>query len=333
MSMTIEGKSYLITGGASLVGSHICDSLLQAGAKEVRLLDNFSLGTPATIAHLDDEPRVKRIRGDVLKLVDLLEATQGVDGVFALAGYLTLPMSQDPFNGLSVNTIGILNTLEACRFNSVRRLIFSSSIAVYGMPGGGAIDETTAYASSGLQPASNLYGASKLIGEALCAQYAKKYDVEFNVLRFSSVYGARQHARAVNAVFVANICDQIVRNESPVIQGDGREVHDYVYVSDVARACTMAMISDAHDHAINIGTGVDTTSTQVAEMAIRLSGNAGLKPVYQADNRAVKSAAASELQINVDKALSTIGWKAEISLEEGMRRLMAWQKTNASHAR
>ncbi|MFA5663214.1 NAD-dependent epimerase/dehydratase family protein [Castellaniella sp.] len=332
MSETIEGKSYLITGGASLVGSHICDVLLQAGAREIRLLDNFSLGTPATIAHLENEPRVTRIRGDVLRLVDLLEASEGVDGVFALAGFLTLPMSKDPLTGLSVNVIGMLNTLEACRFNQVRRVIFSSSIAVYGTPGGGVLDEDRGYVSCDLQPASKLYGASKLIGESLCAQYAKQYGVQFNALRFSSVYGARQHARAVNAVFVAKICDQVARGEAPVIFGDGEEVHDYVYVSDVARACMLAMVSDAHDLSINIGTGVDTTSTEVARMALRLSGKADVEPVYQADTRAVKSAAATALQIDVKRAESTIGWRADVPLEEGMRRLMEWQKANIAPA-
>ncbi len=328
MKHSIEGKRYLITGGASLVGSHICDVLLEAGAAEIRLLDNFSLGTQATIAHLEGESRITRIRGDVLKLVDLLDASRDVDGVFALAGYLTLPMSKDPFSGLSVNVLGMLNTLEACRFNGVRRLIFSSSIAVYGTPGGGSIDESRGYVSSDLQPASKLYGASKLIGESLCAQYAKQYGIEFNALRFSSVYGARQHARAVNAVFVAKICDQVARGEAPAIYGDGQEVHDYVYVSDVARACMMAMVSDSHDQSINIGTGVDTTSVEVARMAIRLSGK-DLQPVFHDDTRAVKSAAASALQIDVGKALHAIGWRAEVSLEEGMRRLMAWQHDNA----
>ncbi len=326
MAMSVEGKRYLITGGASLVGSHICDVLIAGGAKEIRLLDNFSLGSPATIAHLENESSITRIRGDILKMPDLLAASDGVDGVFALAGYLTLPMSQDPFTGVSVNTLGMLNTLEACRFNHVRRVIFSSSIAAYGMPVTQPMGETTGYVSEGLQPASNLYGASKIMGEAICAQYAKMHGVEYNALRFSSVYGARQHARAVNAVFVAKVCDQVLRGEDPVIQGDGSEVHDYVYVSDVARACVVGMMSDSHNNVVNIGTGVDTTSTEVADMAINLVGK-DLKIAYQEDKRAVKSAAAATLQIDINKAASTIGWKPEISLKEGMRRLIEWQKT------
>jgi UDP-glucose 4-epimerase len=316
---------YLITGGASLIGSHIADELLATGAKEVRLLDNYSLGTPATIAHLADEQRIKRIRGDVMRLPDLLDAMKDVDGVFALAGYLTLPMAQDPLAGVSVNTLGMVNTLEAGRFSGVRRVIFSSSVAVYGTPQQHPITEDAAYVSAGLQPPSLLYGASKLMGEALCARYARSVGVEFNALRFASVYGERQHARAVNAVFVAKICDQVRRGEAPVIEGDGSEVHDYVYVTDVARACVLAMHSTSHGHALNVATGVDTTSTRVAEIALQLCGRQDLKPQYREDKRAVRSAAGTRLEFSREKATREIGWEPRVSIEEGMRRLIDWQ--------
>jgi UDP-glucose 4-epimerase len=326
---TAEGMTYLITGGASLIGSHIADRLLADGAREVRLLDNYSLGTPATIAHLDGNPRVKAVRGDILRLPDLLEATTGVDGVFALAGFLTLPMSQDPLGGLSVNVIGMANTLEACRFSAVRRLIFSSSVAVYGNAPTFPITEETAYVSTGLQPPSLLYSASKLLGEATCARYAKVHGVQWNALRFASVYGERQHARAVNAVFVARVCDQVRHGHAPVIEGDGTEVHDYVYVTDVADACVLAMCSDSHGNALNIATGVDSTSTQVAETALKLCGRGDLKPEYREDRRAVRSAAGTRLGFSVTKAAREIGWTPRVSLEDGMRRLLAWQRTQA----
>ncbi len=327
MSALAGRRIYLITGGASLIGSHIADLLLAEGAHEVRLLDNYSLGTPSTIAHLKDDPRVKRLRGDVLRLPDLLDASTGVDGVFALAGFLTLPMAQDPIAGLSVNTLGIANTLEACRFAGVRRIVFSSSVAVYGNASAFPILEDAGYVSAGLQPPSLLYGASKLIGEALCARYAKSHGVEYNALRFASVYGERQHARAVNAVFVERVCDQVHRGEAPVVEGDGSEVHDYVYVTDVARACVLAMQGAAHGHSITIATGIDTTATQVAETALRLFGRDDLKPEYREDHRAVRSAAGTRLGFSRDKAARELGWEPEVGLEEGMRRLMAWQRT------
>jgi UDP-glucose 4-epimerase len=322
--------NYLITGGASLIGSHIADVLLAEGAKEVRLLDNYSLASPATIAHLNDEPRVKRIKGDVTRLPDLLEAMKDVDGVFALAGYLTLPMAQDPLAGVSVNTLGMVNTLEACRFSGARRVIFSSSVAVYGAPVQYPITEDVGYNSAGLAPPSLLYGSSKLMGEALCARYAKSFGLEFNSLRFASVYGERQHARAVNAVFVAQVCEQVRRGEAPVIQGDGSEVHDYVYVTDVARACVLAMQSASHGHALNVATGVDTTSTQIAQIALQLLNRHDLKPKYQEDKRAVKSAAGTRLGFSRDKASREIGWEPRVNIEEGMRRLIDWQKKDAA---
>lgn len=318
---------YLITGGASLIGSHIADILLAQGASEVRLLDNYSLGTPGTIAHLEGNPRVKRIRGDILRLPDLLDAMKGVDGVYALAGYLTLPMAQDPLAGISVNTIGMVNTLEACRFSGVRRVVFSSSVAAYGNAGDFPLTEKVGYVSEGLAPPSKLYGASKLMGEALCAHYSKAHGVQFNALRFGSVYGERQHARAVNAVFVAQVCDQVRRGERPVIQGDGSEVHDYVYVTDVARACVLAMHSESHGHALNVVTGVDTTHTQVAETAIRLCGRTDIQPVYQEDRRAVKSAASTRLGFSRELAAREIGWEPLVMVEEGMKKLLAWLQT------
>lgn len=325
MNTDLRGRRYLITGGASLIGSHLADSLLEAGAAEVRLLDNYSLGTPATVAHLQDEPRVRQLRGDVLKLPDLLQAAQGVDGVFALAGFLTLPMAADPATGLSVNTLGMVNTLEACRFAGVRRVVFSSSVAVYGNPSEFPIREATGYVSAGTGPASQLYGASKLLGEGLCARYASAHGLQFNALRFASVYGARQHARAVNAVFVARVCEQVRQGQAPVIDGDGTEVHDYVYVSDVARACVLAMSSAAHGKAYNIATGVDTTHTEVALTALRLCGQPGMAPVYRADERAVRSAAGTRLGFTRELAERELGWVPQVDLEEGMRRLIAWQ--------
>jgi UDP-glucose 4-epimerase len=321
---------YLLTGGASLIGSHIADQLLAEGAQEIRLLDNYSLGAASMIAHLECEPRIRRIRGDVLRLPDLLEATKDVDGVFALAGYLTLPMAQDPFAGVSVNTVGMVNTLEACRFNRVRRVVFSSSVAVYGAPPiEYPIREESGYVSAGLQPPSLLYGASKLLGEGLCACYARSFGLEFNALRFASVYGARQHARAVNAVFVAQVCDQVRRGQAPVIEGDGSEVHDYVYVTDVARACVLAMHSASHGHAVNVATGVDSTATRVAEIAIELCGRQDLKPIYREDRRAVRSAAGTRLEFSREKAARQLAWEPRVTLEAGMRRLIEWQKTQS----
>jgi UDP-glucose 4-epimerase len=326
MDSAISGKTYLITGGASLIGSHVTDQLLEAGAKEVRLFDNFSLGTPDTIAHLDGHPKVKTIRGDILRLNELLDACKGVDGVFALAGFLTLPMSQNPPLGVAVNTIGMVNVMEAARVQAVGRVIFSSSVSAYGTTQADALSEDVGFTTAGQQPVASLYGSTKLLGEALGKLYTQKYGIQFNALRFSSVFGERQHARAVNAVYIAQVYDQVRSGERPVIVGDGSEVHDYIYVTDVAAGCLAAMTSSAHGETFNIVTGVDTSLTQVVQAVLELC-NAGLEPEYREDQRAVRSASVARLAFDPAKAKRLLGWAPKVSIKEGIRRYIDWRKS------
>lgn len=320
----IRGKTFVITGGASLIGSHIADQLLAAGAARVRLFDNFSLGSVDNIAHIQHDARVEMIKGDVLRPDDLAAAFQGASGVFALAGFLTLPMAANPMLGLSVNVLGIVHTLEACRHAGVQRIVLSSSVSAYGNSTADQITEDTPYTSAGLPPASQMYGTSKLMGEALCAQYARAHGIEFNALRFSSVYGERQHARAVNALFIAQTLERVLRGEQPEIVGDGSEVHDYIYVTDVARACLMAMTSDSCNHVLNIATAVDTTLSQVVDIVLAETGAGQLKPVHKEDTRTVRSSAVGHLNFSRDKAAREIGWEPRIDMREGIRRYIAW---------
>jgi len=319
----VAGKAYLITGGASLIGSHLADALLAEGAREVRLLDNFALGTPDTIAHLQAEPRVKLIRGDVLRLNEVLDASQGADGVFALAGFLTLPMMQNPALGVQVNTVGLLNTLEAARFAGVRRVVFSSSVAAYGNAEAPVLEEDAAMVTATISPVSAVYGVSKLFGESLCRLYAQKYGVEFNALRFASVYGERQHARAVNANFIAETYERVRKGEPPIIIGDGKEVHDYIYVTDIAAGCVAAMASDQHGLVINLATSVDSTLTDVVHAVLKVCGSA-LKPEYRPDTRTVRSAGGAHLGFSRKRAEAVIGWVPRVPLEEGIRRYVRW---------
>lgn len=326
MPHSVEARSYLITGGASLIGSHVADVLLAGGAKEVRLLDNFSLGTLETISHLNGNPRVKLIRGDILQLNNLLDACRDTDGIFALAGFLTLPMSQNPPLGVAVNTIGMVNVMEAARLYGVRRVVFSSSISTYGTTVADELSEDVGLTTAGQQPIASLYGSTKMLGEALGKLYAQKWGVEFNALRFGSVFGERQHARAVNAVYIAEVYESVRRGERPVIVGDGREVHDYIYVTDVADGCVTAMTSDVQGETFNIVTGVDTTLAQVVEMVLELCGETRLQPEYREDRRAVATASRTRLRFSPAKAARQLGWTAKVPVRDGIRRFIAWRQ-------
>lgn len=322
--MQIDGRRFVVTGGASLIGSHVADRLLVQGAREVVLLDNFALGTPETVEHLSSDSRVKLIRGDILRINDLYDAFKGADGVFAIAGFLTLPLTQNPPLGLAVNVEGQVNVFEACRYAGAKKVIFSSSIAAYGEPGAGLIDESAPANLASFQPGAKLYSCTKLIGEALCQLYSARYGVDAVALRYSTVYGERQHYRGVNALYIIQNYDRIMRGERPQLSGDGSEVHDYVHVADVARANVMAMASDVTGEILNVVTGDQTTIKRIVEILLDITGSA-LTPEYTNGGSAVKSTSGTELDLSREKIERLLGWQPEVGIEEGLRRLIAWR--------
>lgn len=324
--MNIAGGKFVITGGASLIGSHVADQLLAQGAREVLLLDNFALGTPQAVAHLQGDERVKLVRGDILRINELYDAFQGAAGVFAIAGFLTLPLTQNPPLGLAVNVEGQVNVFEACRYAGVQKVVFSSSIAAYGEPEPGLIDEDSPSNLAPFQPGAMLYSCTKLIGEALCKLYAAKHGVQAVALRYSTVYGERQHYRGVNALYIIENYDKIMRGERPTLPGDGSEVHDYIHVADVARANVMAMASEVSGETFNVVTGAQTTVKRIVEILLDITGS-DLAPDYVAAGGAVKSTSGTELNLSRAKIERLLGWRPEVPIETGLKRLIDWRKT------
>jgi UDP-glucose 4-epimerase len=323
--MEIAKGKFVITGGASLIGSHVAEQLLAAGAREVVLLDNYALGSPDTVRDLIGDPRVKLLRGDILRVSELYDAFENADGVFAIAGFLTLPLSQNPGLGLAVNVEGQVNIFEACRYRGVKKVVFSSSVAVYGDPAPGLIEENAPANLSTFQPAAALYSCTKLIGENLGKLYSARHGVQAVSLRYSTVYGERQHYRGVNALYIMENYDRILRGEPPVIPDDGNEVHDYIHVADVARANVMAMASDVTGESFNVATGVSTSLNRIVELLVQTTGTR-LKPIYKANTSAVRASVTQQLDFSRAKIEKMLGWKPEVSIEEGIRRLIAWRK-------
>jgi UDP-glucose 4-epimerase len=323
--MKIRDGKFVVTGGASLIGSHVAEQLLSQGAREVVLLDNYALGSPDTVKSLLGDPRIKLVRGDILRINELYDAFEGADGVFAIAGFLTLPLSQNPSLGLAVNVEGQVNIFEACRYRSVKKVVFSSSIAIYGEPPPGVIDESTPSYLSSLQPATALYSCTKLIGENLCRLYSAKHGIQAIALRYATVYGERQHYRGVNALYIMENYDRIMRDEAPVIPDDGSEVHDYVHVADVARANVMAMASDVTAESFTVASGVATDLNRVVALLLKVTGS-DLKPVYMTNASSVRSSTTKHLDFSLAKIEKMLGWKPEVPIEDGIRRLIEWRK-------
>jgi UDP-glucose 4-epimerase len=329
--MKVQGNRFLITGGASLIGSHIADRLLSQGAERVVLFDNFSLGSDAAIQPLLADKRVQLVRGDITRAQQVMEALEGVNGVFAVAGFLTLPLSKDPWTGIEVNVKGHQTLLDACRWSGVKKVVFSSSAAVYGTPTGGVIKETDTFNPNGLQPGGVIYGATKIIGEQLCRLYEQRFGLQYVALRYCSVYGERQHYRGVNALYIIEAYDRIRQGQRPVLPGDGSEVHDYVYVGDVARANVMAMESDVSGESFSVVTGVETTLNELVKI-IQEIAKSDLKPEYKDDPSRFRFTTTTELKYSREKIEKLLGWKPEVDVREGVRRLMAWHDANLAAA-
>jgi UDP-glucose 4-epimerase len=322
--LKLEANTFLITGGFGLVGSHIADQLLEGGAKGVVLFDNAAVGSADMVAHLRDDPRVKLVRGDILRMNEVYDILDGVAGVFHTAYFITLPLANDLWTGMDVNVRGLMNVLEACRWRGVQKIIYSSSIATFGNAGDGVITEESPFVGHGVQPVSALYGIGKLMAEQLCAFYKQRHGLAFNAIRIATVYGERQHARGVNVVPIVDAHAQIRRGVAPVMKLDPAEVHDYVYAGDVARAQVIAMQSEVSGETFTVASGAPVRFDELIRAVIAACGS-NVEATFRDDPTRVRSARAAANQYSIDKAKTLLGWTPRVSLDEGLRRLIAWR--------
>jgi UDP-glucose 4-epimerase len=332
-ALDLNESRVLIAGAASLVGSHTADCLLAAGVREVILLDNFAFGSMQAIEHLRGNERVKIMKADLMRLPEIIEATRHIDGVIHLAAYMTLGFAQTPWQAIDVNLRGLQNMLEACAINQVKKLVFASSNAAYGYGPGihGQLHEELAFHSAGAPPAAILYGASKIMGEQLCRSYYQHRGLDYLVLRYSTVYGERQHYRAANALYIMDTYDQIKAAKAPVMPGDGSETKHFVYVTDVARANLAALQSATTDEAINIS-GPDAVTTGELIQLILDYCHSDLQPVQQPDPPGtVRLTSGGAFYIPHDKASNAIGWQPQVNMKQGIARLLAWREHAQGH--
>ena len=321
MPAIADGR-FVVLGGASQVGSHIGEHLLTGGAREAVLLDNLSLGSTETMQPMLADSRCTFVRGDVLRLSELIDPLKHADGVFAVAGIMASTIRENPWMGLDVNIRGFQNALEACRVQGVKKVVFSSSVGVYGAPVDDPTTEDSPLRWQVTPPASILYGESKVLGEGLARLYDEHYALDFVALRYSAVYGERQHRRALMGGHIAETCERVRRGEPPIIDGDGSQVQDYVYAGDVARANLLAMESSATGEAINICAGEDTSQARVVEIVTRAAGSS-LKPQRRELGFATLPPSKNQ-GYSREKAKQLLGWEPRVSLEEGIGRVLCW---------
>ncbi|NUM25743.1 MAG: NAD-dependent epimerase/dehydratase family protein [Candidatus Buchananbacteria bacterium] len=299
----------LVTGGAGFIGSSVVDALIEKG-HDVVVVDDLSTGEKKNI-----NPKAKFYKldiGDEKKIEKVFKAEKP-QAVFHLAAQIDVRKSvADPVGDAHKNIIAGLTLLESCRKHQVAKVIFSST-------GGAIYGDTESRPTAENHPESPVspYGIAKLTLEKYLYFYHYAYGLSYVVLRYANVYGPRQNARGEAGV-VAIFCDRLLAGQPPVINGDGRQTRDYVYVSDVVEANVLALAADKVG-IYNVGTGVETS---VNDLALHL------KNIFRFDKDfnygPPKTGEQQHSAIDFSKISKDFGWKPKVALIEGLMSTVNW---------
>ena len=324
--MNLDNSKVLVIGGAGFIGSFVVSELLKENVAEVVIYDNFARGKKEYLTESLKDPRCKifPVGGDVREIDILDTAMKGVDYVFCLAAMWLLHCKDYPRTAFDVNIAGTFNVLEACVKNNVKKLVWSSSASVYGDAVELPMTESHPFNNK------NFYGATKIAGEAMAAAFNDRYGLEVIGLRYMNVYGPHQDQTAAYTGVIPIMLNKIDANETPVINGDGSQAYDFIYVEDVARCNLDAMKSDTKFGMYNVGTEVQTSIRELCDAILQLKKSelkVTYKP-YSADDarQFVQNRIGSK-----KKAEEELGFNYKYSLEEGLVELIEWRDQNPNN--
>jgi UDP-glucose 4-epimerase len=311
------GQTFLVTGGAGFIGSHIVRRLVAAGAR-VRVLDNFSTGRRANLAGVADQ--VELFEGDIADAALVRRAVGGAEYVLHLAALASVPESvEQPERNFEANYLGMHNLLMAARDAQVRRLVFSSSAAVYGDHPAPHHEEL---APRSLSP----YAAAKHAGEQLCRAFTHVYGLPTVCLRYFNIFGPGQNPRGGYAAAIPILMTALLEGKRPTIYGDGRQSRDFVYVANVVDANLLACgAQEAIGGVFNIAAGGETTLLELLAILSELAGRT-VEPVFAparvGDIRRSYS--------DISRAQALLGFRARVGLAEGLRETFAWYREHGT---
>lgn len=320
--MNLSGSKVLVTGGAGLVGSHIVDELVKEGAKIV-VYDSFVRGKVEYLEWARANGEVTLIEADLRDSDTMREAMRGVEYVFHQAAAWLRLCEAEPRVSLDVNIAGTFNLLEICVNAGVKKVIAASSSSVYG--------EGLYLPTDEGHPLNNdlFYGASKVATEQYYRAFYKKYGLNFVAFRYLNVYGPRQPFEAAYMDVIMHFLNRIAADEPPIVRGDGSATVDLVYVEDVARANILALKSNVTNEFFNVASGKETTLKELAYLLISLCGKEDrLEPEFQP----MDSGLVTRRWGDPTKAREMLGFVTTTSVEEGMRRVIAWRDRAKSAA-
>lgn len=311
----MQNSRVLITGGAGLVGSHIADLLLQEGVAEIIVLDNFTRGQRSNLAKAQAQGPLVIVEGDIRDRQLLADIMQGVDVVFHQAAIRITQCAEEPRLALEVLADGTFNVLEAAVNAKVKKVVAASSASIYGMA-----EEFPTTESHHPYNNRTLYGAAKIFNEGLLRSFYDMYGLDYVALRYFNVYGPRMDIYGVYTEVLIRWMERIAAEQPPLIFGDGKQTMDFVYIEDIARANILAAKADVTDEIFNIASGVESSLNDLAYGLAKVMGS-DLKPEYGTER---KVNAVQRRLADVSKAKKLLDFEAQVSLEEGLRRLVNW---------
>jgi UDP-glucose 4-epimerase len=300
----------LVTGGAGFIASHVTDEYIKQG-HDVVVIDNLSTGIRENV-----NPQAQFVEMDIqdTQIFKLFEKEK-FDVVNHHAAQMDIRLSvKDPTFDARNNILGTINLAEASVRNDIKKFIFISS-------GGAIYGEQDYFPADEIHPTRPLspYGIAKLAGEKYLYYYNKTYNLNFVSLRYANIFGPRQNPHGEAGV-IAIFTSKLFSNETPIINGEGKQTRDYVYVADVVEANVKALNYNQTDY-FNIGTGIETDVNELFYLLNNLTGRN-----FEEKHRSAKPGEQQRSVLNNRKAKEHLNWQPTVRLEEGLQKTVDFFK-------
>ncbi len=303
---------YLVTGGAGFIGSNLARTLLARGER-VRVLDNFATGKRTNLAEIENH--IETMAGDIRDRALVAQAMAGVDYVLHQAALGSVPRSVvDPHTTHEVNATGTLNLLWAAKEAGVKRFVIASSSSVYGNT------PTLPKEESMLPQPVSPYGVSKLAAERYALSFHSVYGLPTVALRYFNVFGPQQDPDSQYAAVIPRFVSALMKNQAPVIYGDGEQSRDFTFVENVVAANLLACTApDAVGQYMNVACGERYSLNLLAKYLAEIMGK-DLSPVYENE----RTGDVKHSMADIARATRVLSFAARVKFHEGLQRTVAW---------
>jgi len=326
MKINFSNNKVLVTGGAGFIGSNLCEELLRLGNKVV-CLDNFATGKRENLEQFLKDSNFTIIEGDIRKLEDCLKATKDVDYVLHQAALGSVPRSiKDPITSNDVNVSGFLNMLVAARDNKVKRFVFAASSSTYG--DSESMPKVEDIIGKPLSP----YAITKYVNELYADIFSKTYGLETIGLRYFNVFGRKQDPNGAYAAVIPKFVSELMKGESPVINGDGNYSRDFTYIDNVIQANLLSLVTTnekAINTVYNVAYGDRNTLNDLMgylkEYLSEFDSNISNVAVIFGPNRAGDI---PHSHASVAKAKENLNYNPQFTLQQGLKEAVKWYWKN-----